>query len=124
MSEALGPLSYGQQDEQIFLGREIAQHRDYSEETANLIDSEISRLVKESYQRARDILKDNRDILDKLAEMLLEKETVMGKELDELIYDMRPGFTLPSDQSNAADKEAEPDDEGDNASTDVADAQA
>ena len=124
MSEALGPLSYGQQDEQIFLGREIAQHRDYSEETANLIDSEISRLVKESYQRAKDILKDNRDILDKLAEMLLEKETVMGKELDELIYAMRPGFTLPSDQSEKADSKKEPDDEGDNASTDVADAQA
>jgi len=123
MSEALGPLSYGQQDEQIFLGREIAQHRDYSEETANLIDSEISRIVKESYQRAKDLLKENRDILDKLAAMLLEKETVMGKELDELIYAMRPGFKLPSDQSNAADSEAEPDDESENPSTDVADAQ-
>lgn len=96
MSEALGPLSYGQQDEQIFLGREIAQHKDYSEETAKLIDTEISRLVKEAYQRAREILQENRDILEKLAEMLLEKETVMGKELDELIQAMRPGIRLPS----------------------------
>ena len=124
MSEALGPLSYGQQDEQIFLGREIAQHRDYSEETANLIDSEISRIVKESYQRAKDILKDNQDILDKLAEMLLEKETVMGKELDELIYAMRPGFKLPSDASGGADKESGTDNESESASTGVADAQA
>ncbi|MFP4226983.1 MAG: ATP-dependent zinc metalloprotease FtsH, partial [Desulfobacterales bacterium] len=124
MSEALGPLSYGQQGEQIFLGREIAQHRDYSEETANLIDSEISRIVKESYQGARDILKDNRDILDKLAEMLLEKETVMGKELDELIYAMRPGFKLPSDASEAGGGEAETNNESDDAPTDVADAKA
>ncbi|MDZ7833294.1 MAG: ATP-dependent zinc metalloprotease FtsH [Desulfobacterales bacterium] len=124
MSEALGPLSYGQQDGQIFLGREIAQHRDYSEETANLIDSEISRIVKESYQGARDLLKDNRDILDKLAELLLEKETVMGKELDELIYAMRPGFKLPSDASKAGDDEAETNNESDDAPTGMADAQA
>jgi cell division protease FtsH len=107
MSEALGPLSYGQQDEQIFLGREIAQHRDYSEETAKLIDAEISRLVKEGYQRAREILKENRDILDKLTELLLEKETVMGKELDELIYAMRPGLKLPSDPGARKDAHSE-----------------
>ncbi len=120
MSEALGPLSYGQQDEQIFLGREIAQHRDYSEETANLIDSEISRIVKESYQRAKEILIKNRDILDKLAGMLLEKETVMGKELDELIYSLRPGFTLPSDSKAKADTK----NEAENVSSEVADAQS
>jgi len=125
MSEALGPLSYGQQDEQIFLGREIAQHRDYSEETANLIDSEISRIVKESYQRAKDLLTENRDILDKLAEMLLEKETVMGKELDELIYSMRPGFTLPSDSNAKVNIDnTEKTDENADASSQVADAQS
>ena len=125
MSDALGPLSYGQQDEQIFLGREIAQHRDYSEETANLIDSEISRLVKESYQRAKEILAENRDVLDKLAELLLEKETVMGKELDELIYSMRPGFKLPSDLTDKKDSTAsDNDNESNGASSEVADAQA
>ncbi|MBS3758730.1 MAG: ATP-dependent zinc metalloprotease FtsH [Desulfobacterales bacterium] len=125
MSEALGPLSYGQQDEQIFLGREIAQHRDYSEETANLIDSEISRIVKESYQRAKDLLTENRDVLDKLAEMLLEKETVMGKELDELIYSMRPGFTLPSDSNAKVNIDnTEKTDENADASSQVADAQS
>ena len=96
MSDALGPLSYEQHEEQIFLGREISQHRDYSEETAKIIDEEINRLIRESYQHATDILNENMDILHKLAELLLEKETVMGKELDELIYAMRPGIELPS----------------------------
>ncbi len=95
MSEELGPLTYGQQDEQIFLGREIAQHRDYSEATARKIDSEISNIVKDAYARAKEILEENRDILDSLAELLLDKETVMGKELDELITGMRPGVSLP-----------------------------
>lgn len=98
MSDELGPLTYGQQDEQIFLGREIAQHRDYSEATAQKIDSEISAVVKDSYAKAKEILTDNRDILDKLAEILLDKETVMGKELDELIIGMRPGVKLPFDE--------------------------
>ena len=96
MSEALGPLSYEQHEEQIFLGREISQHRDYSDETARKIDEEINRLIKESYQKAADILNENMDILHKLSDLLLEKETVMGKELDELIYTMRPGIELPS----------------------------
>ena len=95
MSEELGPLTYGQQDEQIFLGREIAQHRDYSEATAQKIDAEITHIVKAAHARARELLKENRDILDALAEMLLDKETVMGKELDELIVRMRPGVRLP-----------------------------
>ena len=103
MSEELGPLTYGQQDEQIFLGREIAQHRDYSEATAQKIDAEITRIVKESHARAKELLEENRDILDRLAERLLEKETVMGKELDELIVSMRPGVTLPFDAAYGKD---------------------
>jgi cell division protease FtsH len=102
MSEELGPLSYAKQDEQIFLGREIAQHRDYSEETARKIDSEISTMVKNSYRQAKQVLQENLDILHKLADLLMEKETVMGKELDELIYSMRPGTILPSDRSKKA----------------------
>ena len=120
MSEALGPLSYGQQDEQIFLGREIAQHRDYSEDTARLIDSEVSCLVKESHQKAMDILNENRDILDKLTAQLLEKETVMGKELDELIYAMRPGISLPADPTYKPTADSE----NEKSSSEVADAQS
>ncbi len=96
MSEKLGPLSYAKNDEQIFLGREIAQHRDYSEETAKKIDEEIIDLIRKSYNLAKKVLQENSDILHKLAERLLEKETVMGAELDELILSMRPGIKLPS----------------------------
>ena len=96
MSDNLGPLSYAKGEEQVFLGREIAQHRDYSEATAQKIDEEINKLIKNSYGRAKTVLKENLDILHKLAEKLLEKETVMGKELDELIHSLRPGIELPS----------------------------
>jgi cell division protease FtsH len=93
MSE-LGPMSFSKGEEQIFLGREIAQHRDYSEETAKKIDEAINRLIKNSYDRAKNVLKENLDILHRLSELLLEKETVLGKELDELILSMRPGIKL------------------------------
>ena len=96
MSDDLGPLAYAKGEEQVFLGREIAQHRDYSEATAQKIDEEINKLIKNSYANARAVLKENLDILHKLAESLLEKETVMGKELDELIHSLRPGIKLPS----------------------------
>ena len=99
MSEDLGPLSYAKDEEQIFLGREISQHRDYSEETARKIDMEVSNLVKRTYNNATMVLKENIDILHKLAELLLEKETVMGRELDELIISMKPDF-----QGNQTDK--------------------
>jgi cell division protease FtsH len=89
-------LSYAKGEEQVFLGREIAQHRDYSEATAQKIDEEINKLIKDAYQRATDVLNENVDILHKLAEMLLEKETVLGKELDELIQSLRPGIELPT----------------------------
>jgi len=95
MSEKLAPLSYGQGEEQIFLGREIQQHKDYSEETAKEIDKEISRLITDNYKRAKIILEENMDILQSLADLLLEKETVMGKELDDLICSMRPDMELP-----------------------------
>ena len=90
MSEELGPLSYAKNEEQIFLGREIAQHRDYSDETARKIDEEIKSLINKSYNRAKTVLNKNLDVLHKLAELLLEKETVLGKELDELILSLDP----------------------------------
>jgi cell division protease FtsH len=90
----LGPMSFSKGEEQIFLGREIAQHRDYSEETAKKIDEATNRLIKNSYNRAKEVLKENLDILHRLSELLLEKETVLGKELDELILSMRPGIKL------------------------------
>ena len=106
MSKKLGPLSYSKEEEQIFLGREISQHRDYSEATAKKIDDEINKLISEAYQQAETVLKENIDILHKLADSLLEKETVLGAELDELITSMRPGIELPS-LATAAKEESE-----------------
>jgi len=99
MSDELGPLSYSQDKEHIFLGREIAQHRDYSEETARKIDEEMDNLIDRNYNRARKILNENIDILHKLAAFLLEKETITGKELDDLIRAMRPGIEFPTKEA-------------------------
>lgn len=111
MSDKLGPLSYAKDEEHIFLGREIAQHRDYSEETAQKIDEEINSLIDKAYRHAKNVLEENLDVLHKLAELLLEKETVQGKELDELIFSMRPGIELPSknieDQEETAEAESD-----------------
>jgi cell division protease FtsH len=111
MSDDLGPLSYAKGEEHIFLGREIAQHRDYSEETAKKIDSEINNLIDNAYDRAKKVIKENIDILHALAESLLEKETVLGKELDELIRSMRPGFEFPSKASVIEEKSQTPEKE-------------
>jgi cell division protease FtsH len=92
----LGPLSYAKGEEQIFLGREIAQHRDFSEATARRIDDAIAKLINGAYAKAQTVLKENIDILHKLSDVLLEKETVLGDELDAIILEMRPGFDFPS----------------------------
>ena len=85
MSEKLGPLAFGQKEEQIFLGREFAQHRDYSEETARLIDGEIRAIVNQSYKKARDIIQKNMATLHLLATALLEKEALDGHQIDQII---------------------------------------
>ncbi|MGD8338587.1 MAG: cell division protein FtsH, partial [Desulfobacterales bacterium] len=105
MSE-LGPLSYAKGEEPVFLGREISQHRDYSETTAQKIDDQIHKLINSSYEHAKQVLEGNLDILHKLADLLLEKETVLGKELDELIFLLRPGIKLPSHKAD--DDEGKP----------------
>ncbi|MCD6118052.1 ATP-dependent zinc metalloprotease FtsH [bacterium] len=91
MSDKLGPVTFGKKSEEIFLGREISQHRDYSEKTAILIDEEIKTIVNEAADMSFKILKDHVDILHRLAEVLLERETLDGEEVD-LIID---GKTLP-----------------------------
>jgi cell division protease FtsH len=85
MSEKLGPLTFGKKDEQIFLGREIAKHKDYSEQTAVEIDEEVKRIVFTSYGTAKSLLRENLDILEAFAKTLLEKETMDGTEIDALI---------------------------------------
>ncbi len=85
MSEKLGPLTFGKKDEHIFLGKEIAKHKDYSEKTAIDIDEEVKRIVLEAYAISKKILAEHYDLLDALAKALLEKETLDGEEIDALI---------------------------------------
>jgi cell division protease FtsH len=85
MSDKMGPLAFGHKQEHIFLGREIAQHQDYSETTAQEIDHEVKRFVKKAMEKARNILTEKRDALDRVAEALLERETLVGKEVKDLV---------------------------------------
>ena len=85
MSEKLGPLSFGKKEEQIFLGREFAQHRDYSEDTARLIDNEIKDIVTQGHERAKEIIQANMATLHKLANTLLEKEVLDGNQIEAII---------------------------------------
>jgi cell division protease FtsH len=88
MSE-LGPLAYGKKDEAIFLGREIAQHRDYSEDTAIQIDKEVKRIVNGGYQNAKKLLSNNRDTLERIAQALLEREVIDANEV-KLLMEGKP----------------------------------
>ncbi|MBI5191066.1 MAG: ATP-dependent metallopeptidase FtsH/Yme1/Tma family protein [Nitrospirae bacterium] len=85
MSDALGPLTFGKKEEQIFLGREIAQHRDFSEKTAVEIDAEVRRMVMEAYERGKSLMTGNMAGLDALAAALLDRETIDGKEVDAIL---------------------------------------
>jgi cell division protease FtsH len=85
MSEKLGPITFGKRNEQIFLGREISQHRDYSEQTAQLIDDEVNAIILECKNNAMRLLKKNMAKLDKLAQSLIERETLTGTEINLLM---------------------------------------
>jgi cell division protease FtsH len=91
MSDAMGPLTFGKKEEQIFLGREIAQHRDYSESTAVDIDREVKSIVLDGYKTAKSILEANRDALGRIAEALLEREVLDGEQIAALVR----GESLP-----------------------------
>jgi cell division protease FtsH len=84
MSEELGPMVYGQKEELIFLGREISEQRDYSENVAEKIDREVRTLVNQAYQQAKQILLDYRESLDSVATKLLEVETISKEEFEKM----------------------------------------
>ena len=84
MSEKLGPMVFGKKDEMVFLGREISEQRDYSEEVAEEIDREVRRIVDEGYQRSRQTLETHRDMLELVARSLLERETLTRKDFEAL----------------------------------------
>jgi cell division protease FtsH len=85
MSDRLGPVALGRSQGGMFLGRDIAAERDFSEDTAAAIDEEVGQLVAAAYKRATSVLTDNRQVLDELAEMLVERETVDAEDLQELL---------------------------------------
>jgi len=85
MSDRLGPVALGRQQGNMFLGRDIMAERDFSEETAAAVDEEVRKLVDTAYLRSKNVLENNRHILDQLAAMLVEKETVDAEELQELL---------------------------------------
>lgn len=91
MSPIMGPLSYGKKEEQIFLGREFATHKDYSEDTAKKIDEEVMSIVKRNYDKALSLLNEHIDILHRMSKELLEKEVLNSTEIDEII-----GAALPA----------------------------
>jgi cell division protease FtsH len=91
MSEKLGPLSFGQGDHEIFLGRDFSQRRDFSEDTARLIDAEVHTIVMRNYERAQQIILENRERLTTIAEALLVRETLDGNDIEILMK----GGTLP-----------------------------
>jgi len=90
MSEELGPRTFGERDELIFLGKELGEHhKDYSEQIAYKIDQEVDKIIKNCYRKAKELLLKNKNKLDKIAKILLEKETIEGEDLETLFKDIK-----------------------------------
>ncbi len=103
MSEELGPLTYGKKEEQIFLGREIAQHRDYSEDTAQKIDDAVKRIILEARDTVTRLLSDNLDVLKAIALELLEKETIVLDDIDRIIREHGEGAPVVPEAAGDAE---------------------
>lgn len=114
MSESIGTLSIGETGEEVFIGREWVQNKNYSEETARLVDAEVKRIVEEAHSRCRKLLEDNAEILHRIAQALLERETITGDDLD-LLMENKPlppleagePVTAKSDDSHTDDGKGE-----------------
>ena len=102
MSDELGPLAYGKKEEHIFLGREIAQHRDYSEQTAQRIDAAVKQIIVEANDKVTRLLEENRDILKAIAAELLERETIVLEDIDRIIAERREGGPESNDEAPVA----------------------
>jgi cell division protease FtsH len=107
MSEVIGPLAVGDKEQEIFLGREFAQRREISERTAQMVDTEVKRLIDEAYARAMQIISENRELLDRIAVALLDRETIDREDLDRLVRNLPlPPRNLPPDAAAAANPPA------------------
>jgi cell division protease FtsH len=112
MSEVMGPLTFGKKEEQIFLGREIAQHTDYSEDTALKIDAEVKRIVSDQYTRCTQLLTEHKQRLIDIADALLAREILDADQVRRLAYghplDDAPSAELPSDDAKPAKEKERP----------------
>jgi len=108
MSDDMGPLTYGKKEEQIFLGREIAQHRDFSEATAVLIDKEVKGLVESASETSRKILSDNIQVLHDMAHALLEKETIVLEDIKDLIEAVKSGAKKKKQKKSQSTEDVQP----------------
>jgi cell division protease FtsH len=108
MSKRLGPRTFGDPGNQVFLGKDIARERNFSEATAKMIDEEVKELLEEAYQKALKILRDRKDLLENVAKKLIERETLVSEELDTLIRgEELPPIFKQSETEAASDKEKE-----------------
>jgi cell division protease FtsH len=101
MSDKVGPLTYGMQGEEIFLGRELGMQRTFSDDTARVIDAEVRRFIDEQAERARGLVTHHRAQLDSLAAGLLEHEVISGEEVDRLLG-IAPAAPAPTEPAPAA----------------------
>ena len=101
MSDKLGPVALGRKEELVFLGREISEQRNYSDKVAEVIDEEISKLLESAYNRAREVLVRRRDVLDRLAQVLIKDETLEGPELEAVFGDGKAVATAPQRDGQA-----------------------
>jgi cell division protease FtsH len=108
MSEELGPLTYGKKEEQIFLGREIAQHRDFSEETARQIDMAVKEIIVEASTKVTELLEGHLDILKRMADELLEKETIVLDDIKRILSELRPDEYPPEEPQPAPAQQTAP----------------
>ncbi len=108
MSEKLGPLSFGDNQEQVFLGKELIHDKNYGEDTAKMIDAEVRRFVEEAYQTATQLLKDNRDHLEVISLALLDRETITGADID-LLMDGKELPPMKDDKSSGGEGEGQAD---------------
>jgi cell division protease FtsH len=104
MSDKMGPLTYGSKEEQVFLGKDMSSQKNFSDQTAKLIDQEVKTLVMDGYTRATDLLTTNRDILENMAQALLEHETIDGKDIENLIA----GKDISDDEDSGSTQNIKP----------------
>ena len=105
MSDKMGPLTYGAKEEQVFLGKDMSSQKNFSDQTAKLIDQEVKTLVMDGYTRATDLLTKNRDVLEKMAQALLERETLDGQDIKDIIS----GKDISDDEDSGTTQDIKPD---------------